>query len=198
MSASIINLSSSTPAAGAGMGLGNFQADSATPRNVSVEFPSTGGVNPQSGSTYTIVLSDRGKLVSLAYAGNVAVTITAGGTLGAGFYCGVQNQGSGTATLTPASGTINGGGSLALATGTGSLLYCDGSNFEALIGGGGGSFTAGGDLSGTSSSQEVIGIQNKLIDGGPTDGDVLKYSSGSGKWEPTALAGLYITQSSHG
>src|SRR5208282_3301844 len=88
---------------------------------------------------------------------------------------------------TPASGTINGAGSLALATGTGSLLYCDGSNFEALIGGGGGSFTAGGDLSGTSSSQEVIGIQSKLIDGGPTDGDVLKYSSGSGKWEPTAL-----------
>lgn len=52
-----------------------------------------------------------------------------------------------------------------------------------------GGFSAGGDLSGTGSSQEVVGIQSKPIDGGPTDGDVLKYSSSSGKWEPTALPG---------
>jgi hypothetical protein len=51
-----------------------------------------------------------------------------------------------------------------------------------------GAFAAGGDLSGTSSSQQVIGLQSKPIDGGPTDGDALQYSSSSAKWEPTALA----------
>lgn len=49
------------------------------------------------------------------------------------------------------------------------------------------SFTAGGDLSGSSTSQSVIGIQSHLINGGPTDGYLLKYSSISGKWEPTLV-----------
>jgi hypothetical protein len=69
----------------------------------------------------------------------------------------------------------------------GKFLAADGT-WEVPAGGPGGSFTAGGDLSGTSSSQEVVGIQSKPIDGGPTDGDSLVYSAGSGKWEPTALA----------
>jgi hypothetical protein len=45
-------------------------------------------------------------------------------------------------------------------------------------------FTAGGDLSGSSSSQEVIGILNKLIDASaPADGQIIQYSSTTGKWE---------------
>jgi hypothetical protein len=61
----------------------------------------------------------------------------------------------------------------------------DGTYFQVVSGGGGGSsFTAGGDLSGTSSSQEVVGILNKAIDGSaPTDGQILQYSSSTGKWE---------------
>ena len=53
---------------------------------------------------------------------------------------------------------------------------------------GGGSFTAGGDLSGTSTLQTVIGIQNHLIDGGPTDGNLLVYSAASSEWEPTLFS----------
>jgi hypothetical protein len=34
---------------------------------------------------------------------------------------------------------------------------------------------------------QVDGIQGKEIDGGPTNGDVLVYSSATGKWEPTPL-----------
>lgn len=44
------------------------------------------------------------------------------------------------------------------------------------------------DLGGTADLPQVVGIQGHLIDGGPTDGDVLKYSAGSGKWEPTSLS----------
>ena len=65
---------------------------------------------------------------------------------------------------------------------TGKFLKADGT-WKAPAAGS----TPGGDLSGDSSSQEVIGIQAKPIDGGPTDGDALVYSAGSGKWEPTAL-----------
>lgn len=50
----------------------------------------------------------------------------------------------------------------------------------AQSGGGGGSFTAGGDLSGTSSSQTVIGIQgNAVAASTPAQGDILAYWSGS-------------------
>ena len=63
-------------------------------------------------------------------------------------------------------------------------LVHDGTEFQIVGGGGGGSFTAGGDLSGTAVSQEVIGILNKAIDGTvPADGQILQYSSTTGKWE---------------
>lgn len=51
-------------------------------------------------------------------------------------------------------------------------------------------FTAGGDLSGTSTNQTVIGIQTvPVANTAPTDQFVLTYDSGLGKWKPAAAAG---------
>lgn len=143
-------------------------------------------MDPRTTTTETIHLASQGKLVTFSNGSAIAVTLDS--AAGAGFFCAVENLGAGTATLTPSSGTVNGAANLALTTGSGGWLFFDGANWEAATGGGGSSFTAGGDLSGSSSSQEVVGIQSKPIDGGPTDGDALVYSSSSGEWEPTALA----------
>src|SRR5215472_9462259 len=65
-----------------------------------------------------------------------------------------------------------------------------------------GSFTAGGDLSGTSSSQKVIGLESIPLDaatvGSPSAGYVITYDSVSGKWKAappssTGGAGTYET-----
>jgi hypothetical protein len=54
-------------------------------------------------------------------------------------------------------------------------------------GGGGGGFSAGGDLSGTSTSQNVIGIQGRPISStAPTTGQVLEYNGS--QWIPTTIA----------
>ena len=85
------------------------------------------------------------------------------------------------------------GNTSTLATTTGVLTSTHCVNIDAngnfqdagAVCGTGTGFTAAGDLSGTSSSQEVIGIQSSLIDGGPIDGNLLVYSAASSKWEPT-------------
>jgi hypothetical protein len=64
----------------------------------------------------------------------------------------------------------------------GKFLKADGT--WAVTPAAGGGFSAGGDLSGTSTSQTVIGIQGHAINGGPVDGDLLRYTAATGKWEP--------------
>jgi hypothetical protein len=52
-------------------------------------------------------------------------------------------------------------------------------------------FTPGGDLSGTATSQTVTGLQGHAIDGGPVDGDLLRYTAASAKWEPMFPGQVY-------
>jgi hypothetical protein len=102
--------------------------------DISWNLPNFGGVNAQVGTSYTVADSDQGKLVTLDNASPVAVTLP--DTLDDHFVCAVENLNDGLATLTPASGTINGEASLDLAKGSGALLYFDGTNWECLTGGG--------------------------------------------------------------
>lgn len=94
-----------------------------------------GTVNPQVGTTYTFASADNGKLTTFSNAASIAVTLpqatTAGFTVGAGFD--VQNLGAGTATITPTTSTINGGATLALATGQGAHIVSDGTNYSAQV-----------------------------------------------------------------
>ena len=100
----------------------------------------SGGVNEQTGASYTVVASDENKLITFANAGAVAVTLpqatTAGFTSGAFFP--IFNEGPGTVTITSTTSTINDAATLVLTTGTGATIYSDGTNYSALIGGSGG------------------------------------------------------------
>lgn len=49
-------------------------------------------------------------------------------------------------------------------------------------------FSAGGDLSGTPSSQVVVGLQGRdVVDTAPSDGEALIWSTAGSQWEPTAI-----------
>ena len=87
---------------------------------------SIGGINKQLGTSYTIVSSDAGKLITLNNASPVAVTLN---PLSSTFFCGLENLGVGLVTITPSIGTIDGASSLTLIQYQGVLLYCDGSNY---------------------------------------------------------------------
>lgn len=103
-----------------------------------------GGVNSQTGTTYTLQASDLGKLVTFSNTSPVAVSLASG--LGSTFWCSISNLNTGAVTLTPASGTIDGSGTLGLtAQFQGINLFTDGTNWETVrgisSGGGGGSGT---------------------------------------------------------
>jgi hypothetical protein len=133
---------------------------------------SLGGVNPQTGTSYSLAPSDYAKLVTVSNASPVAVTLTS--TLGSTFFCSVSNLGAGTATLTPSSGTIDGQANLALTQYQGVFVYFDGTNWETVRGVGGGGGGSGTVASGTagqltwyaSSGTTVSGNANATISSG--------------------------------
>jgi hypothetical protein len=111
-------------------------------------------LNPQTGTTYTYLYSDRAGYVSFNNAGAIAVTLPQAGTPGftqnwVNLSCDI---GAGTATITPSTSTISystgtsytsGATSLALATGQCAWIYSDNINYFAVVrsGGGGGGTT---------------------------------------------------------
>jgi hypothetical protein len=62
-------------------------------------------VNAQTGTTYTILASDNGKIVTCSNASPITVTVPSG--LGAGFNCLVIQKAGGQITFSPSSTTIN-------------------------------------------------------------------------------------------
>jgi hypothetical protein len=88
-----------------------------------------GGRNAQTGTTYTLQQSDRGKVVTLNNGSAVAVTLPNANTLDSTFLCFVVNLGAGTATLTPTTSTIDGLASLALTQYQAVALFGDGTNY---------------------------------------------------------------------
>jgi hypothetical protein len=65
----------------------------------------TASVNAQTGTTYTLLASDNGKIVTCSNASPITVTVPSG--LGAGFNCLVIQKGAGQITFSPSSTTIN-------------------------------------------------------------------------------------------
>lgn len=94
-------------------------------------YPYLGLVNKQIGAaSYLTATSDQGGLIVVSNAAGVAVSLSAAVT--APWFAGVLNRGTGVATLTPSMGTINGGSSVTVPTGTGAVVYFDGVNFWAI------------------------------------------------------------------
>lgn len=83
---------------------------------------------------YTVVAADRGKVIDCT--GTFTLSLTAAATLGDGFVFAVQNSGSGTITIDPASAeTIDGAATKSVAAGKLFLIYCDGTKFLSIGGG---------------------------------------------------------------
>ncbi len=106
-------------------------------------------VNAQTGTSYTLQVSDSGKLLTQANSSASTWTLPVATTTGytAGYSFDVQNKGSGSLAITPTTSTINGSSSLSLAANTGCTITSDGTNYQvsactALGSGGGGSFSA--------------------------------------------------------
>jgi len=98
-----------------------------------------GGIDAQTGTSYTIVAADENKLLTTSNAGAVAVTLPQATTtgFGAGAVFHFRNLGAGTATITPTTSTIDGAASLAFTTGQGADIYSDGANYSTNKGAGG-------------------------------------------------------------
>ena len=93
--------------------------------------------NLQTGTTYTYVTGDRGKLVTHSNVLAVVGTLPqAGASFPNGWYMDVQNRGVGTLTITPTTSTIDGAATLALVTNTGVRIFSDGTNYYTQRGAG--------------------------------------------------------------
>jgi hypothetical protein len=120
--------------------LANKQSGSTTTNTSILENIVTGGgstpstpvgipVNNQSGVTsYATVSGDDGALIVFSDASPVAVSLT---TQTPPWSCFIDNQGAGTATLTPATGTNNGAATLAILSGSWALVAFDSVNWWA-------------------------------------------------------------------
>ncbi len=92
-------------------------------------------INAQTGTSYTILASDQGKLITFNNAAAVAVTVlqaVAANNFGNGARFWVRNLGAGLVTLTPTTSTINGAASVALPMGGEALVISDGTNYTAI------------------------------------------------------------------
>lgn len=96
-------------------------------------------VNAQTGTTYTVVDGDRGKLTTLSNASSVAVTLPQAGASSlflSGWYADYTNYGAGTVTITPTTSTIGGVATKTLATGQSVRVVSDGTNYQLTAIGG--------------------------------------------------------------
>jgi hypothetical protein len=105
--------------------------------------------NAQTGTSYTVLDGDRGKLVTFSNAGSIAVTLPQAGAASSfanGWEADFVNRGAGTVTITPTTSTINETTALALTTGQGVRIFSDGTNYVsnggAAVGAGTGSVTS--------------------------------------------------------
>jgi len=114
---------------GTGIGVGNAWLPVAT---------DIVAVNAQSGTTYTVLGSDRAKLVTFTNAASIAVTLpqatASSGAFPAGWSTEFINRGAGVVTITPTTSTINGGATLTLAQNNSVQIISDGTNYFAMLG----------------------------------------------------------------
>jgi hypothetical protein len=101
------------------------------------------GINPQTGTTYTIAATDRGSYLSFSNASPIAVTLPQAGTTGFGsnFVFVACAIGAGTATITPTTSTISystgaaytaAAARMTLTTGQCAWVYSDNTNYFAI------------------------------------------------------------------
>lgn len=101
-------------------------------------------VNAQTGTTYTYLTGDYGKLVTHTNGSAIAGTLPqAGASFPANWFMLVQNRGAGAVTITPTTSTIDGAATLVLNQSEGAVIVSDGTNYftmrgKTIVGAGGG------------------------------------------------------------
>jgi hypothetical protein len=104
------------------------------------------------------------------------------------FLLGIQLNGStsGSVTILAQSGSATYTLVLPPNAGTADYLICNSATPGTLTYCAPATFTAAGDLSGSNSSQTVIGLDGIAFSAAPTaSGQTYEYDSGTGKWDPT-------------
>jgi len=93
-------------------------------------------VNAQTGTTYTVLSTDSGKLVTFNNASAQAITLPQATTtgFGSGFFLYVESLGAGVVTITPTTSTINGASSVKLTQDKGLIIFSDGTNYQVKFG----------------------------------------------------------------
>jgi hypothetical protein len=81
-------------------------------------------------STYTVLTTDRGALLTFSNSGAFGVTLSqAGSGFEDGFYFDVQNTGVGVVTITPTTSTIDGASNITLTQNQGYRIFSNGTNY---------------------------------------------------------------------
>lgn len=82
-------------------------------------------------ANYVILNADRATIQEWT-GGSGTFTLPSAGTVGGDWYVGIKNAGSGSVTVSPPAGTIDGSASLVLATTESCFVYCDGTNYWTM------------------------------------------------------------------
>jgi len=129
-------------------------------------------INAQTGTTYTVVAGDKGKLVTLSNGSSVAVTQPqATGSFTTGYSVTLANKGAGVVTITPTTSTIDGQSSVVLNQYESITLVSDGTNYSSSRGKMGLSLTTTGSSGAASLTGTVLNIPQ--YSGGGGNGDWL-------------------------
>lgn len=140
------------------------------------------GVNPQTGTTYNVVASDYGQLVTLTNAAPVAVALPQATGAFSTFNIYVSNLGAGLVTITPVTSTINGGSTFTLTQNQAVWIISDGTNWQVWRGFGSGIVNPGtlGQLAWyAASASAVSGNPNATISNGALTLGVTGSAAGS-------------------
>jgi len=118
-----------------GAGLVSGVTASCTQTNITVTGTLSNArcINAQTGTTYTVLDTDRSKQVTLSNAAAIAVTLPQAGAASAfanGWFSTFTNVGTGTATFTPTTSTINGAATYRLFAGQSITITSDGTNYQ--------------------------------------------------------------------
>lgn len=141
-------------------------------------------VNAQTGSTYAIVETDQGRLITFANSGAVAVSMVEAVTahnFSDGQRVWIKNIGPGTVTITPTVSTIDGAATLVLLNGWAALIVSDGTNYHSISVP---PLAAGDEVVG----RVLVGSAVPLTTGTPAN--VTSVSLSVGTWEVSGAVGF--------
>ena len=160
-----------------------------------------GPPNAQTGTTYTVLASDAGKLVTFSNTSAIAITLPAATTsgFGSGTVFEFANLNTGAATITPTTSTINGSATLVLNQNRSVFVISDGTNYQVSVGGSGTLVTPGTVAEG-GTGRATLTNHGVLIGAGTTaitqssvgaTGTLLQGATGADPTFATTLSGAY-------